>query len=66
MIGMTHTDTETPVRFIPAADYVAKHRAGLQLREIVASWLAAGDWRLLAGALAALVAAAILAVVTYG
>lgn len=62
----THTDPNTPVRFIPAADYVARHRARSQLRVIVADWLAAGDWRLIAGALVALVTAAILAVLAYG
>lgn len=60
----THTDTDTPVRYIPAADYVARHRARATLREIVAGWLSAGDWRLLAGALVCLVAAIVLAVMT--
>lgn len=60
----THSDPDAPIRWIPAADYVAKHRARAQLREILAGWLAAGDWRLIAGALVCLVAAAILAVTT--
>lgn len=59
---MMHTDHDTPVRYIPAADYVAKHRARSQLRTIVAGWFAAGDWRLIAGAIACLVAAALAAV----
>lgn len=61
---MTHSDTETPVRYIPAADYIARHRSRRTLTEIVARWLLAGDWRLLAGALVCLVAAMVLAVVT--
>lgn len=60
----THSDPDAPVRWIPAADYVARHRARSQLREIVAGWLSAGDWRLLAGALSCLIAALILAVLT--
>lgn len=61
----THTDPDQRVRFIPAADYVARHRARSALRELVARWLAAGgDWRLIAGAIACLIAAAVLAVAT--
>lgn len=58
----THTDPDAPVRYIPAATYVARHRARTALRAVVASWLAAGDWRLLAGAIVSLVAALILAI----
>lgn len=81
---MTHSDSESPVRWISAADYVAKHRAkpidGLgasvdgvvdavaaaarPVLERMLRWLSAGDWRLLAGAIACLIAAVILAVVT--
>jgi hypothetical protein len=61
---MTHSDPETPVRYIPAAEYVARHRARATLREIVARWLSAGDWRMIVGALVCLVAAAVLAVLT--
>lgn len=65
MTGMSlHTDPNTPVRFVPAVEYVAKHRARTQLRAILAGWLAAGDWRLLAGALACLLAALVLAIAT--
>ena len=60
----THTDPDAPVRWIPAADYIAKHRSRRTLVAIVASWLAAGDWRLLAGAIVSLVAALILAIMT--
>lgn len=60
----THTDPNTPVRWIPAADYVARHRARTALRSIVAGWLSAGDWRLLAGAIVCLIAAVVLAVLT--
>ncbi len=60
----THTDPNQPVRWMPAADYVARHRARATLRAIVAGWLAAGDWRLIAGAIACLIAALILAIAT--
>lgn len=59
---MRHTDSDTPVRWIPAAQYVARHRARGWLLGELHAWVRAGDWRLLVAALACLVAAALVAV----
>jgi hypothetical protein len=56
VIGMAHIDPNQPVRYIPAADYIARHRPPERPP--------APDWRLLVAGVACLILAAIFAVLT--